>query len=133
MALQMFACTATQTCVVNISRSVVRRREESSDRRRGRSRGGSIARALESREYRTLSSLRPVLLLFCDLFSFSYFHCLFFFSILIDGEASIASCGTCRSLLVDSIDRSRGRRRTSSMDFLCSLFLNLFFFFFLEN
>lgn len=55
----MFACTATQTCVVNILPARRSSARESADRRREGPSSGSIAR-----EYRTLSSFRPVLLLF---------------------------------------------------------------------
>lgn len=114
MALQMFACTATQTCVVNISRPVGHRRE---NRPIGDESVLKVDRLrAESREYRTLSSFRPVLFL------------LFFFISSMERHRSRVI--VCRSRLADSIDRSIARidRRASGVWILCSLFLNLFFF-----
>lgn len=98
MALQMFACTATQTCVVNISRPVDHRREN-------RPIGDESVLQVDRLRGSTVHSRRlgPY---FCS-----------FFVYLVDGEAIDRVVVVYRSPLADSIDRSIARidRRASGV------------------
>lgn len=114
MALQMFACTATQTCVVNYLPARRSSARESTDRRRERPSNGSIAR-----EYRTLSSFRPVL-------------CSFLFISSMERHRSRRRVSKSSRRLDRSIDRADRSARLGSMD-LVFVILKFVFFLFLEN
>lgn len=111
MALQMFACTATQTCVVNIL--TFRRSQAAKDRSIGDER---VLKSVfhQIRPISLLSSLRPVFLLYFFLlfiFSVSYFvFCFFrFLLLLVDREALIASYASKPSHRLDRSIAARHR------------------------